>query len=326
LIRAKDGAQIPVRVFEGGDGTPVVMLHGLYSHSGWFTQSAAFIASLGCPVYSFDRRGWGLSSESRGHVGSFRELLDEIDAVVLHATSEHAVGKKAGRACSEGEESPSSISPPQAPVVRRESRRFHSSTKSNSEISLKNTDPTCLHPEGRVHLLGHCLGALPATVFACENPGKIASLILSTPGIYTRVSVPFLRKVQIVALGSLGSKSLIPFPPEPERLADLEIHRRFIATDPLALHKVTASFHFSMFMAAVSLRWKVRRFRVPTFLALAGRDELSDNLRTIAFLNRSPAEKRIVTYPEATHILEYSVEKDRYFADLADWIRRGLPG
>ncbi|MEN6426888.1 MAG: alpha/beta fold hydrolase, partial [Phycisphaerales bacterium] len=84
-IRAKDGTEIPLRVFEGGSGTPVVMLHGLYSHSGWFMQSAAFLASHGCPVYSFDRRGWGLSRESRGHAWSFRDLLDEIDAVVNHA-------------------------------------------------------------------------------------------------------------------------------------------------------------------------------------------------------------------------------------------------
>jgi alpha-beta hydrolase superfamily lysophospholipase len=286
-VRARDGAQIPVRVFEGGDGTPVVMLHGLYSHSGWFMQSAAFIASQGCPVYSFDRRGWGLSRERRGHAWSFRNLLDDIDAVVNHAMNVHA--------------------------------------KSNPEISLKNTGPTCLFPEGRVHLLGHCLGALPATVFACDNPGKIASLILSTPGIYTHVAVPLLRKAQIVTVGALGGRSPIPLRLEPEELADLEIHRQFIAMDSLAVRNVTASFYFCVFAARLFLRWKVRRLHVPTFVALAGKDALSDNPRTVAFLGRSPAEKRIVTYPEATHILEYSVEKDRYFADLAGWIRRGSP-
>ncbi|MEN6427676.1 MAG: alpha/beta fold hydrolase [Phycisphaerales bacterium] len=268
-IRAKDGTEIPLRVFEGGSGTPVVMLHGLYSHSGWFMQSAAFLASQGCSVYSFDRRGWGLSRECRGHTWSFRDLLDEIDAVVNHAMNVHAVG--------------------------------------------------------RVHLLGHCLGALPATVFACDNPGKIDSLILSTPGIYTHVAVPLLRKAQTVTVGALGGKSPIPLRLKPEELADLEIHRQFIATDSLAVRNVTASFYFCVFAAKLLLMWKVRRLHVPTFVALAGKDTVSDNPRTIAFLRRSPAEKRIVMYPEATHILEYSVEKNRYFADLAGWIRRGSP-
>lgn len=256
---------IPTRVFDGR-GTPVGMLHGLHSHSGWFLQSAAFLASLGCPVYSFDRRGSGLSRESRGHVGCFRDLLDELDAVVAHAMHVHAAAK--------------------------------------------------------VHVLGHCLGALPATVFACDNPGKVASLILSTPGIYTHIVVPVLKKVQIGAFGPLRSRTPIPFPLEPEMLADLDIHRRFIAADELAVHKATASFCFSIFTAALSLRWNIRRLGVPTFVALAGRDRLSDNPRTVGLLRRSPAATRIVTYPEATHILEYSSEKDRFFADLADWIRQ----
>jgi len=265
-IPAKHGGRIPVRVFEGRGGIPVVMLHGLHSHSGWFMQSAAFLASLGCPVYSFDRRGSGLSRESREHVGLFRDLLDEIDAVVTCATNTHDVEK--------------------------------------------------------VHVLGHCLGALPATVFVCDNPRRVASLILSTPGIYTHVTVPIRRKLRIGALGPLRSKSPIPFPLEPEKLADLETCRQFIAADDLAVHEVTASFCFSIFSGSWALRRKIRRLRVPTFVALAGKDMLSDNPRTVAFLDRAPAPKRVVTYPEATHILEYSVEKDRFFGDLADWIRQ----
>jgi alpha-beta hydrolase superfamily lysophospholipase len=264
-IRAKDGTEIPVRVFNGG-GTPVIMLHGLHSHSGWFLQSGAFLASLGCPVYAFDRRGSGLSRERRGHVACFRNLLDELDAVVALAARAHAAAK--------------------------------------------------------VHVLGHCLGTLPATLFACRNPGRVASLILSTPGIYTHIVVPALKKVRIGFLGPLRSRSPIPFPLEPEVLADLEVHRRFIAADELAGHEATASFCFSLFAAALSLRWNIRRLRVPTFVALAGGDRLSDNHRTLALLRRSPAVMRAVTYPEATHILEYSSEKDRFFADLADWIRQ----
>ena len=42
------GARIPVRVF-GTNGTrrPVIMTHGLESHSGWFVQSAAFAPGRG---------------------------------------------------------------------------------------------------------------------------------------------------------------------------------------------------------------------------------------------------------------------------------------
>ena len=78
FVAAADGAQIPVRVFgAGGAKRPVLMTHGLESHSGWFVQSGAFLAGLGHPVYLVDRRGSGLSRQRRGHVDDFREWSAE---------------------------------------------------------------------------------------------------------------------------------------------------------------------------------------------------------------------------------------------------------
>jgi alpha-beta hydrolase superfamily lysophospholipase len=85
-IGAPTGYRIPVRVF-GVDGNrrPVVMLHGLQSHSGWFVQSARRIAELGLPVHAFDRCGSGVS-EGDTEVGSRLDgLLAEVDAVADHA-------------------------------------------------------------------------------------------------------------------------------------------------------------------------------------------------------------------------------------------------
>jgi alpha-beta hydrolase superfamily lysophospholipase len=68
-----------------GRGRPVVMLHGLQSHSGWFLQSARRIAEVGLPVHAFDRCGSGVS-EGDTEIGSRLEgLLAEVDAVADHA-------------------------------------------------------------------------------------------------------------------------------------------------------------------------------------------------------------------------------------------------
>src|SRR6188474_2637715 len=51
FLPARDGVQIPVRIFGShGRRRPVLMTHGLESHSGWFVQSGAFMAGLGHPV------------------------------------------------------------------------------------------------------------------------------------------------------------------------------------------------------------------------------------------------------------------------------------
>jgi len=83
LISAPQGYQIPVRLF-GARGTrrPLVMLHGLESHSGWFVQSAQRVAALGLPVHAFDRCGSGVSPVDGGRWARFDDLLAEVDAVV----------------------------------------------------------------------------------------------------------------------------------------------------------------------------------------------------------------------------------------------------
>ena len=90
FINNSGGVRIPVRVFgEEHNSVPVLMIHGLQSHSGWFVQSAHHIASLGLPVYQIDRRGSGLSSEPRGHAESYDEMIDDILTVAKNAMARH---------------------------------------------------------------------------------------------------------------------------------------------------------------------------------------------------------------------------------------------
>jgi len=71
---------IPVRVFgREKKGIPILFTHGLQSHSGWFAQSAAYLADLGHPVYAMDRMGSGFSPAPRGDVKDFHEWVEEID-------------------------------------------------------------------------------------------------------------------------------------------------------------------------------------------------------------------------------------------------------
>lgn len=74
-------------------GEPVIMLHGLESHSEWFIQSANHIASLGYPVYGMDRRGSGHSQAPRGVCNDYRDLLADIDALATVLMHDHGAEK-----------------------------------------------------------------------------------------------------------------------------------------------------------------------------------------------------------------------------------------
>ncbi len=256
---------IPVRVF-GRDqaGTPVILVHGLQSHSGWFVQSADFIAGLGRPVYAFDRKGSGLSEAKRGHADSFEEWIEEIRVVAELASRRHGTS--------------------------------------------------------RVHLVGHCFGAIPATAFACRYPETVASLILPTAAIHTRTDVSFSEKLAILIGRVTGRQSYIPVHLQAEMFTDLADYETFIREDPLALTQATAQFYWQVPRARRYINRHVDRLTMPVFMALADEDPICDNAGNRRFFGALPApEKLLTSYADAEHILEFSRERDAFFEDLAAW-------
>jgi alpha-beta hydrolase superfamily lysophospholipase len=66
-----------------------VFVHGIASHSGWFTETAEHLAAHDITVVAPDRRGSGLSHGPRGHVPSFEQAVADVDAAVLRARQAH---------------------------------------------------------------------------------------------------------------------------------------------------------------------------------------------------------------------------------------------
>ena len=257
--------EIPVRIFgEREAGIPVIMAHGLQSHSGWFAQSAQLVASAGRPVYAMDRRGSGLSRGRRGDCRDFREMVEDVRAAAEHAME--------------------------------------------------------LHGASQVHVLGHCFGAVPAAAFACRYPAMVRSLILPTPGLYTFTTVGFAQKIRIILSLLTGGAAPIPVPLAAEMFSDLERYRAFIRGDRLSLKEATARFFSQVPRARRFIEKNTGRLAMPVFMALAGKDGICDNGQNRAFFDRLPSKhKRLVTYRGARHILEYSSERETFFADLKGW-------
>jgi len=258
---------LPVRVF-GRDqpGTPVILVHGLQSHSGWFVQSADFIAHLGRPVYAFDRKGSGLSAAKRGHADSFEEWIEEI----------HTLAELANRR----------------------------------------------HGTSRVHLVGHCFGAIPATAFACRYPELVASLILPTAAIHTQTNVSFAEKLAILSGQLTGRQNYIPIHLQAEMFTDLPDYEAFIRDDALALTQATAQFYWQVPKARRYINKHIEHLTMPVFMALADEDPICDNAGNRQFFATLPAQKKwLKNYADAEHILEYSRERDAFFQDLTAWFR-----
>lgn len=89
------GGKWPIAVLPYGrenPGTPVILLHGLESHSAWFAQSASHIAGLGYPVYGMERRGSGHSTAPPGLCRNYKDLLADIGALADRILRDHGAG------------------------------------------------------------------------------------------------------------------------------------------------------------------------------------------------------------------------------------------
>src|SRR5687768_1328760 len=85
-IPAPAGHAVPVWRFGlGGSRRPLVLVHGLQSRSGWFVRAARRAASLGHPVYAFDRCRSGVGPEAGDPGPELAGLVEEIDVVTEHA-------------------------------------------------------------------------------------------------------------------------------------------------------------------------------------------------------------------------------------------------
>lgn len=68
---------------------PVLYVHGIQSHPGWFAGSAAFLAAAGHTVFQLTRRGSGDSQCRAGHAQSPWQLMEDLAAageLIAHRT------------------------------------------------------------------------------------------------------------------------------------------------------------------------------------------------------------------------------------------------
>lgn len=261
------GVNIPVRYYgHEAHGTPVLMIHGLQSHSGWFTQSANFISSLGLPVYAIDRHGSGLSKAPRGATRDFREFIHDVDVAALYAMKTHR--KK------------------------------------------------------QVHIIGHCLGSIGAVAYACLRPHSTKSLILTSPGLYTKVQPKLAHKFKIIWSRLTGLETRVPVPLEPWMFSELDEYVSFIKKDSLSLTSVTGRFCFEVYRSRAFVKKHLLNLTMPVWVACAGDDPIVHNEKNKLFLEKLPAQKKKYSlYAAARHILEFSSEKNNFFTDLSQWFR-----
>ena len=85
-----DGADIYTQTWLPDD-TPqaiILIVHGLGEHSGRYGNYVSYFVPRGYALYSFDARGHGRSSGTRGHINRFDRYIEDIDRRVAEVRSD----------------------------------------------------------------------------------------------------------------------------------------------------------------------------------------------------------------------------------------------
>ena len=166
-------------------------------------------------------------------------------------------------------------------------------------------------------------GGKIAAALAATWPNEISRLALLYPGL-----VPLLQPTRSQTRRlKLGRRLDVRFKgvdlplTDPQMFTAVPEHQRFIAEDPLALHRVTSGFLNAGRDLDDIIQDQCRQIVHPTLLMLAGQDQIIDNAATSQLVARFASTRQTtIRYPDAQHTLEFEPDREHFVSDLIDWL------
>ncbi len=186
------------------------------------------------------------------------------------------------------------------------------------------------HGIRRLAVVGVSWGGKLAVAWALRQPGRVASLLLITPGVFPAVGLSLPQTLRLVASLAGGGTLRVPIPlSDPALFTDYPEGQRFIRDDPRKLTEATARFLLhSRLLDRRLQRLPGGVLEPPTTLLLAGRDRIIDSPATERWLRRiCRAAPAVEIFGSEEHTLEFSADPSRFEQTLGAWaegLRRGV--
>ncbi len=177
------------------------------------------------------------------------------------------------------------------------------------------------------HLVGVSWGGKFAVAFAATNPTRVASLSLIAPGLFPRIDLPLGEKVRVAWLLAADRSRPVPLPIHDATMFTTNPERvQFANNDPLRVREATAPFLLgSRRLDRIAHKLGESAWHGPLHVMLAGRDRIIDNERTRAFVRELPfPRRRISEYPDASHTLEFELDPQPFWNDLANGLNEAV--
>jgi alpha-beta hydrolase superfamily lysophospholipase len=177
------------------------------------------------------------------------------------------------------------------------------------------------HPQAPVFLAASSWGAKLGLVYAAERPAGLSGLVLLGPGLFPRVNLPPWHRVVVVAGHRLRPVARLPIPLTPELYTANPPYRDLIRADPLRLLEATSRFYWETLRLDRRRGDDTARLALPVLLLQGEDDQMMDVPATRRWFDGLGGQHTTYrAYPGAGHTLDFEPDRDRYLADLLDWL------
>jgi alpha-beta hydrolase superfamily lysophospholipase len=168
-------------------------------------------------------------------------------------------------------------------------------------------------PRARLHLLGLCLGARLAVLYAAQHWRKLASLILVSPSFHLspHAQLPLRQRLSLACDALVRPLRLWPSPLRDWMFSDNPEVQEFLASDPRKLTAATSRFLFNLFarVRTRDLLANLGGLPIPVTVACAGeRDRVLDTTRIRQEINQLIAVNRrirLAVFPVSGHLIYF---------------------
>jgi len=190
-----------------------------------------------------------------------------------------------------------------------------------------------LHPLRAIDGLPLFLGAISwGGKLGCALPYRqsklIDGLILFAPGLFARVSPPFLTRIMIGRAALRDPRKMFDVPLSSPALFTATPERQaFIERDRYSLRRATGRLLFQSIGLDMYLKRARKHLHLPILLLLAGQDRVVNNAKVRAYIEGTPSlDRTIMEYPQSHHTLEFEPEPLPFLPDVSQWLTRQMRG
>ncbi len=172
---------------------------------------------------------------------------------------------------------------------------------------------------------GESFGALIAFLMIKTKPDLFDGLICISPAFSNRLRFSFLDYISIFYFWFFNPGKQFKIPFNSGMLTRDVGYQKFMDSDSRERRTATAQFLINVLIAQIRSKLLRKRFNIPVFFLLPGRDQVvNSEVSRKVFKTLRAEDKTIIQYADMFHALSIDSGRETVFEDILKWIEKRI--